>query len=101
MFLEKQVITVESAEKSATKKMLVQITNVMNSYRKIAVINSCDTPPSTKNGELITSKENKETHGLGTKSIKKIVTKYDGELDWEYNENTKEFKFTILIPINE
>ena len=92
---------VESAEKSATKKMLVQITNVMNSYRKIAVINSCDTPPSTKNGELITSKENKETHGLGTKSIKKIVTKYDGELDWEYNENTKEFKFTILIPINE
>lgn len=92
---------VESAEKSENKKVLVQITNVMNSYRKIAVINSCDTPPNTKNGELVTSKENKEAHGLGTKSIKKIVNKYDGELDWEYNENTKEFKFTILIPINE
>ena len=92
---------VESAEKSEKKKVLVQITNVLNSYRKIAIINSCDTPPNTKNGELITSKENKEAHGLGTKSIKKIVAKYNGELDWEYNENAKEFKFTILIPINE
>ena len=91
----------ESAEKSAEKKVLVQITNVMNSYRKIAVINSCDTPPNTKKGELITNKENKEMHGLGTKSIKKIVDKYDGEINWEYNENAKEFKFTILIPINE
>ena len=90
----------ESAEKSESKKMLIQITNVMNSYRKIAVINSCDTAPLTKNGELITTKKNKETHGLGTKSIKKIVDKYDGELDWEYDESSKQFKFTILIPIN-
>lgn len=92
---------VESAEKSEKKKMLVQIANVMNSYRKIAIINSCDTPPNTKNGELVTSKENKEIHGLGTKSIKKIVDKYDGELDWEYDADAKEFKFTILIPIDQ
>ena len=91
----------ESAEKSAEKKVLIQITNVMNSYRKIAVINSCDIQPNTKNGELVTNKENKEMHGFGTKSIKKIVDKYDGELDWEYNENAKQFKFTILIPINQ
>lgn len=91
----------ESAEKSESKKMLIQITNVMNSYRKISVINSCDTAPDTKNGELVTTKKNKETHGLGTKSIKKIVDKYDGELDWEYDENAKQFKFTILIPINQ
>ena len=92
---------VESAEKSAKKKVLIQITNVMNSYRKISVINSCDALPNTRNGELVTSKENKEMHGLGTKSIKKIVDKYDGELDWKYDETAKEFKFTILIPINE
>ncbi|MBR2454435.1 MAG: GHKL domain-containing protein [Clostridia bacterium] len=92
---------VESAEKSEKKKVLIQIANVMNSYRKIAVINSCDIPPNTKNGELITNKENKEMHGFGTKSIKKIVDKYDGELDWEYDNNSKEFKFIILIPINQ
>lgn len=92
---------VESAEKSEKKKVLIQIANVMNSYRKIAVINSCDIPPNTKNGELITNKENKEMHGFGTKSIKKIVDKYDGELDWEYDNNLKEFKFIILIPINQ
>lgn len=91
----------ESAEKSAKKKVLIQITNVMNSYRKIAVINSCDIQPNTKNGELVTNKENKEMHGFGTKSIKKIVDKYDGELDWEYDEKAKQFKFTILIPINQ
>lgn len=91
----------ESAEKSIKKKVLVQITNVMNSYRKISVINSCDIQPSTKNGELVTNKENKELHGFGTKSIKKIVDKYDGELDWEYDKKSKQFKFTILIPINQ
>lgn len=92
---------IESAEKSANKKVLIQITNVMNSYRKIAVINSCDVRPATKNGELVTSKKNKEVHGFGTKSVKKIVDKYDGELDWEYDEQEKVFKFTILIPIND
>ena len=91
----------ESAEKSEEKKVLVQITNIMNSYRKISVINSCDVAPLSKNGELITTKKNKEAHGLGTKSIKKIVDKYDGELDWRFDENTKQFKFTILIPINQ
>ena len=91
----------ESAEKSKNKKVLVQITNVMNSYRKISIINSCDSAPLIKNGELVTTKKNKEVHGFGTKSIKKIVAKYDGELDWEFDENTRQFKFTILIPINQ
>ena len=92
---------IESAEKAENKKVLIQITNVMNSYRKISIINSCDNAPDTKNGELVTTKKNKEAHGLGTKSIKKIVDKYDGELDWEYDESAKQFKFTILIPINQ
>lgn len=91
----------ESAEKSEEKKVLVQISNVMNAYRKISVINSCDMAPLIKNGELVTTKKNKDAHGFGTKSIKKIVDKYDGELDWEFDENARQFKFTILIPINQ
>ena len=64
------------------------------------IINSCDSEPKTKNGKLITSKSDKSTHGLGTKSISKIVNKYDGELQWDYNGNEHTFKLTIIIPLN-
>ena len=36
-------------------------------------------------------------HGLGIKSIQKAVKKYDGELEWEYDENEKQFSITIIL----
>lgn len=90
---------VEAAEKSKDRFLSLSISTSLNSYHKITVINSCDTKPETKNGKLITSKADKSTHGLGTKSINKIVTKYGGELQWEYNASENIFKLTIVIPI--
>ena len=91
---------VESAEKSNDRFISLSISTSLNSYRKIMIINSCDSEPETKNGKLITSKSDKSTHGLGTKSISKIVNKYDGELQWDYNGNEHTFKLTIIIPLN-
>lgn len=91
---------VEAAEKSERKFISLSISTSLNSYHKITVINSCDTNPATRNGKLITSKQDKKTHGLGTKSINKIVTKYDGELQWDYNEAKNLFKLTIIIPLD-
>lgn len=89
---------VEAAAESADKFIHLEITNSLSSYHKITVINNCDIEPKSKKGKLITTKHNKDTHGFGTKSIRKIVKKYNGELQWEYDNANKQFKLVILFP---
>ena len=91
---------VEAASLSEEKYIHLEITNSLNSYHKIIAINSCDIEPKTKNHKLVTTKSNKEVHGFGTKSIHNIIDKYDGEMQWEYDKEKKEFKMIILIPSN-
>lgn len=82
------------------KNIRLEITNSLNSYHKIIAINSCDVEPHAEHGKLLTSKKNKDTHGFGTKSIKRIVQKYNGEMQWEYDNDQKQFKLVILFPKN-
>ncbi len=89
---------VEAASISCQKYIHLEITNSLNSYHKIIVSNSCDLEPKTNKGKLITSKKNKDAHGFGTKSIKKVVSKYGGEMKWEYNSVINQFKLIILFP---
>lgn len=89
---------VEAASISCEKYIHLEITNSLNSYHKIIVSNSCDLEPKTNKGKLITSKKNKDAHGFGTKSIKKVVSKYGGEMQWEYNSAINQFKLIILFP---
>lgn len=92
---------VEAAETSTAKYIRLEITNSLNSYHKIIVTNSCDIEPKSEKGKLITTKDSKEIHGFGTKSINNTVNKYGGEMNWEYNDKAKEFKLIILIPIEQ
>lgn len=89
---------VEAASKSTVKFVHLEIANSLNSYHKTTVINSCDTAPQSIKDNLITTKKNKVAHGFGTKSIQRIVKKYNGELQWEYNKEEKQFKLIILFP---
>lgn len=89
---------VEAASASENKYIHADISNSMGSYHKLCVVNSCETAPNVKNGTLLTTKSNKEMHGFGTKSIRKTVNKYDGEMQWDYDESLKEFKLTVIFP---
>lgn len=89
---------VEAAIKSKNKFINVEIANSLNSYHKVTVINSSDAEPKIRNGNIVTTKENKEAHGFGTKSIKKVVKKYNGEMQWDYDNATRQFKLVILFP---
>lgn len=89
---------VEAASLSSGKYINLEITNSLNSYHRVIATNSCDTEPHNEKGKLITTKKNKEAHGFGTKSIRKIVNKYDGELQWEYNNELRQFKLIIIFP---
>ena len=85
-----------SAERSKQKSILLE-TTMRNGYSVLVVVNSCDTPPSTHGGSLITSKEDKKIHGFGLKSVSKSLAKYHGDFSWEYNADTRMFTMTAMI----
>ncbi len=88
----------EAASNSSEKYIHLEISRVLGTYHKIIVINSSDIQPKAQDNKLFTIKANKDSHGFGTKSIQKVVNKYHGELQWDYDETIKEFKLVILFP---
>lgn len=49
-------------------------------------------------GELL-SKKKAPLHGIGTKSIKRVVRKYDGEVDMKFNEGNSTFECVVMLHI--
>ena len=62
----------------------------------IRLTNSCNVRPTYKNGELLTNKKS-PFHGIGTKSIKRVVKKYDGNIDMKFNEDEGTFESVIML----
>lgn len=62
----------------------------------IELVNSCPQKPKYENGELITRKTT-PYHGIGTKSIGRIVNKYDGEVSMQFNEEDSTFEVMIML----
>lgn len=59
----------------------------------IEISNSCEKVPEIIDGEILTTKREKEFHGYGLKSVKRIVKKYDGEMTMQ----VKEYEFKVYI----
>lgn len=86
----------EAAEKSSEKMVLIE-TEHRNNYEVIIITNSCDQEPIIKENHLITTKKEKTMHGLGLKSVSEALKKYDGDIDWEYIKDKKQFISTVMI----
>lgn len=89
---------ISAADKSTERKIELSV-NKAYGMAALTCINSCDVKPTVKGRELRTTKEEPGYHGIGTKSIKKIVKKYNGEYSWRYDENEKQF--VTVIALNE
>lgn len=93
---------VEAAETSEAKMVeLSVIKNVPQNNVLVSVVNSCDRAPlKDSSGNLITRKDRGDVHGYGTKSIARVVAKYDGRKEFQYDETAREFHFIIFFPIH-
>ncbi len=65
----------------------------------IKVKNTFDGTIINCNDRILTTKNNKDNHGLGLISIENIISKYDGSLDTEYSSNI--FSVDIILYISE
>lgn len=77
-------------------KVLIGKQNEMIFFK---IENSFLTEPILKNGEYITTKENKNAHGYGIKSVKRIIKNCDGTISFEAKNRT--FSVRIILPKGE
>lgn len=65
----------------------------------ITCVNSCDNKPNIDDeGHLITRKKDPMNHGIGQKSIVRVVKKYHGQYVMSYDSNVREFHIIITFP---
>ena len=87
---------VTASEQSAEKYIYIS-TVYRNRYSVIIVNNSCSTPPKQSGNHLISTKSGTGLHGLGLKSVAKVVKKYDGDYEWDYDTGRHLFTFTVML----
>lgn len=64
----------------------------------VTVINSCPKNPFPKTGgKLATTKTGKQFHGLGLKSVRRVVDKYQGHMKLYYDEETLTFHTIVAL----
>lgn len=90
----------EAAKYSAEKQIELIIDNRNEKYILFNIINSSDTEPKTIGNFYISTKRNKNLHGIGLKSISRIVKRYSGNLDCNYNNSKKIFETSIVLKSN-
>ena len=90
---------VESAVKAENR--FVELSAVKDEVSLlVTLVNTCDAPPKMNEaGELLTGKDDKANHGIGTKSIARVVKKYNGMSDFYYVAAERQFHMVIHIPL--
>lgn len=83
-------------ENEADKKIWVQIYKQKNFIRMI-MRNKYNGEISMKNGLPISTKAEKESHGIGMKSMQDLVRKYNGDLVVELDKS--QFILKVMIPL--
>lgn len=90
---------IEAAAKCPIGNRMIKLQmQIVNAMLLIRMQNASVSAPSKKRGRFLTSKKDAENHGWGIESIKHIVKKYDGDIDFIYD--TSKFEVQIMIQIN-
>lgn len=89
---------IEAANKVRDGFMELSITRSSKNQTLITLQNSSETAPKIKGDKIfVTTKEDKEKHGIGMKSVSRVIEKYSGTFKAYYDEAEKVFHLVILL----
>lgn len=89
---------VEAAIKTKEPRIMIGIHHAGEKITVIRISNTCKNPPKAIFGKLITSKLfDRNNHGIGTQSIMRVVDKYDGDFQLEYDKEAKIFTAAVFV----
>lgn len=90
---------VEAASKCETNREISLAMHKKKSGMHILTLtNSCVSKPIHNNRQLVTTKSDLKLHGIGTKSVKKVIQKYNGDAEWFYDEEKHQFQIVVIFP---
>lgn len=76
---------IEATEKCSREKREIMLNlQEVNDLFLVTVENTAIANPEQKNGRFMTSKKNEKEHGWGIQSMKHIVAKYGGDIEFKY-----------------
>lgn len=87
---------IEACEKNKNKSEIIIKIWESGSYYCIKIVNTVETDILINNPNLVTSKKNKKIHGIGINSVRDIVHKYNGVMNFEQKSD----KFYVYISLN-
>lgn len=92
----------DNAIEAATKVKENPYINLIIKYDKGRLLIQMDNPYTgevkEENGKFITTKEDKDNHGIGLKNIDKIVPRYNGTMSVDHSGNV--FSVTVLMYVD-
>jgi two-component system sensor histidine kinase AgrC len=88
---------IEAAEKAASKKYVDLTIQKTDRGCVISCENSFSEKPIMKRGKFVSKKGNSVLHGIGTENIKDIVSKYNGEVHFNFDDEV--FNLRIIMPV--
>jgi len=83
------------ASKRADKKYIELTVGELSGYFVVKVKNSISTPIVVAEDEFITTKNDNQKHGNGIKLLKRIAEKYDGKINFDYDDDA----FTAVLTL--
>lgn len=87
---------IEAAERSGSKKYVQLMIQKTEEGCIISCENSLGVRPVVKKNKFITMKDNTLLHGIGIENIKDIVAKYQGEINFDYDDEM--FNVKVIVP---
>lgn len=87
----------EAIKKSELKEIFLNI-RYDRGILKIKIINDFNGIIKENQGKLITTKDDEKLHGVGIKSVKRMIEKYNGHMQIKYRENKFEVTLFLFIP---
>ena len=65
----------------------------------LKLANSSSKSPKISGQRFITDKADKNAHGMGVEQVRRIVKRYGGDIDFQYNGECFEVK--LIAPVKE
>ena len=90
----------EAAKQTENGKIEFSLYTIDGKSCVVSVINTALTAPQCENETLVRAKPDANSHGYGTKSIKKTAEKYGGSYSWFYDDKNREFHAMVMLPIS-
>lgn len=90
---------VEGADSSAGRLIDLRVTRSPEQGVVIRIVNDSDIPPKTDRfGRLTTRKQDTQAHGVGLKSIERVVQRFGGIQTMYYEQDAHKFHHIIHFP---